>query len=673
MTGAQGQNIRDAEGASASVAAEGRQENVRELAADVALWAALALLLELFRGFLLVWFADNLSPTTGPRQILRCFATGFRFDARMVSYAVLPLAAFSLVGFFWPLNWWHRRARRWIGGAATLLCFAVFAVDVPYFKEYHDQFNHWVFDMGYDDGHAIAVTIWKTSPIVWLLLLVAALWLGIGIWGLNWWTRWAAAKTRVPTTPNGAWRIVLPVALAGALVVGLRGSAGRRPAQAKDAAVCGDVFLDKIVMNPFEAFYHAWLDYRTTVETPDLGKIWKGDIRAAARRVFPQAPEGADLDECTRRVAAGATGAKPRHVFLVVMESYDAWSMQPEFAALHLTDEMQALGREGLWIKAFVSAGSGTMPSLSTLISGLPELGLHINYRPLARQGVVTAIAPIFKRLGYRTRFFYGGYPSWQRLGDFCREQGFDEVHGGGEMSDHLTGNEWGVNDRDLFNFILKSTGDQPTFDMVMSTSDHPPFSVDLEKEGCPLRALPADLARYKASAEDVRIMGHLWYADRCLGEFVRAAQTNLSQCLFALTGDHYSRRCLNPHPDIFERRAVPLVLYGPGVLPAAAQAGAIAGSHLDILPTLIELCAAPGFEYHAFGRNLLDPSRTQAGFGAGAVVTPNMILEVDSAAGPESLAGQPEPAKAQADDLRESYRALHALSWWRVIRGSKF
>src|ERR1035441_5617611 len=127
-------------------------------------------------------------------------------------------------------------------------------------------------------------------------------------------------------------------------------------------------------------------------------------------------------------------------------------------------------------------------------------------------------------------------------------------------MSEHLTGNEWGVDDRVLFDYILKTTGDQPTFDIIMSTSYHPPFSVDLEAEGCPLKALPPELAqKYKASAEDLRILGHLWYSDRCVGEFARKAQSRLAHPLFATTGDHYSRRCLNPHPTIFQRRAVPL------------------------------------------------------------------------------------------------------------------
>jgi hypothetical protein len=92
------------------------------------------------------------------------------------------------------------------------------------------------------------------------------------------------------------------------------------------------------------------------------------------------------------------------------------------------TRRLAALGSEGIYTDAFLSAGDGTMPSLSTLISGLPEVGVHVNYQPAAKQPFPTATAPIFKRLGYRTRFFYSGYLSWQRLGDFCREQGFDEV-----------------------------------------------------------------------------------------------------------------------------------------------------------------------------------------------------------------------------------------------------
>src|SRR5204862_3901280 len=118
------------------------------------------------------------------------------------------------------------------------------------------------------------------------------------------------------------------------------------------------------------------------------------------------------------------------------------------------------------------------------IISGLPYPNLPMNYEASLRGGVSTAIAPSFKRLGYRARFFYGGYLSWQRLGDFCREQGFDDVFGGDQMSAHITGNEWGVDDEVLFKFVQERTAQEPTFNVIMTTSYHPPYSVDLKSKG---------------------------------------------------------------------------------------------------------------------------------------------------------------------------------------------
>ena len=131
-----------------------------------------------------------------------------------------------------------------------------------------------------------------------------------------------------------------------------------------------------------------------------------------------------------------------------MLESYDAWGLRPECAAFHATDRLAAIGKAGIAADAFVSAGDGTMPSLATLITGLPATGVPRELPAVREGGSAHGTPAIFDRLGYRTRFSYGGYLSWERLGDLCREQGFDEVHGGGEMGEHLTGNEWGVTTR---------------------------------------------------------------------------------------------------------------------------------------------------------------------------------------------------------------------------------
>lgn len=655
-----------------STAALSPPDYLQQVAGDFALWFGLVLLFQSFRGLMMVCFREQAGDHVGWTHILRCFQAGLRYDVSNATYLCAPLLLMAALGCFWFSARVHNGVRQFVIGIAAVICALIFPVDAGYFREYHNQFDHWIWGVVFDDRRAIALTIWKSYPVVWITLgaIVAAV--GFAVL-LRWWSRWVAQRAPAGGWFGSGWRRGLTFLLLVVLfVLGARGSLGRRPVQRKDAAVTGDVFLDKLVTNPITALRHSIEDYQILDKATGLDVILPGgDIGAAARAFNPDDRSGTTIDDLLRRTAAGAVGVKPKHIFLVVMESYDSWAMQPKFAALHLTDQLQALGRAGIMADAFVSAGGGTMPSLAALITGLPEVGLHPNYRPSVREGILTAVAPIFKRLGYRTRFFYAGYLSWQRLGAFCQEQGFDEVHGGASMTQHLTGNEWGVDDEDLFRYVAEHTGDLPTFNLVMTTSYHPPFSVDLAAKGFPLKQLPAELAPYQASAADLHVLGHLWYSDRCVGEFAKTLLEQQPQALLAITGDHWSRRCLEKRPSIFERHAVPFVLFGPTVLTNVPRPARIAGSHLDILSTLVELAAPPGFEYHAFGRNLLDATRPQVGFGSRTVLTPDFALEIDPPDGPELLPGGTLPTAAREAELRLRYRQLHALAWWRIIRGN--
>jgi phosphoglycerol transferase MdoB-like AlkP superfamily enzyme len=357
------------------------------------------------------------------------------------------------------------------------------------------------------------------------------------------------------------------------------------------------------------------------------------------------------------------------------MESYDACAMQPEYTNLHLTDRLSALGQGGLRVQGFVSSGISTVESLGVIITGLPFARAFVNFQPLVRKGLPTAVAPIFKRLGYRPRFFYGGFLSWQRMGEFCREQGFEEVYGGDQMGLRADRNEWGVDDEDLFRFVLQHTGPEPTFNLIMSTSYHPPYSVDVEKEGFDPNVLKSNPICASLSEHQLRVLGHLWYSDKCVGDFVSEAEHELERPLFAITGDHYSRKqyvSVRPTHTLFESLAVPLIICGHKALENVRGPAAPAGSHLDLMPTLINLAAPSGFVYHAFGHDLLDRSQTQLGFGVNAVISPDFILKINDPAHVEDLHGQPAP-NVDGKGLALRYRQLHALGWWRAMKGNQW
>jgi phosphoglycerol transferase MdoB-like AlkP superfamily enzyme len=647
----------------------------RQLLADVVLWFALVLLFLAFRVALFWIFRGELSQRPSGQAFLRCFETGLRSDTCAAMWALLPPLALTLFGFFHPLGVWHQRIRRAMIVIVLTLCAIVFVSDVAYFAEYDDQFNHWMFGLIYDDRRAILITIWKTYPIV-LLILLSGIGVALVAWALNKLCRVAGSAELPVFLGTKSARAITFIVILIWMFVGARVWLGKNLKGLKNAATTGDVFLNKIVLNPFFALRWAIWQERTMQRSAGLRTFLPdGNVRTAAAALYPNAKSFATLDDCVERAAPGNPGQRPTHIFVVVMESYDAWSMEPEYAGLHLTDRLNALGREGVHVRGFISSGIGTIQSLGVFITGLPFARVLVNYRPAVREGLPTAAAGIFKQLGYRTRFFYGGFLSWQRVGQFCREQGFEEVYGGDQMRTGSGRNEWGVDDEELFCFVLQHTGPEPSFNLIMSTSYHPPYSVDVEKKGFDPNVVKSNPICADLSQRQLRVLGHLWYSDKCVGDFASEAENKLERPLFAITGDHYSRKqyvSARPTHTLFESLAVPLILYGPKALETVHPPEKLGGSHLDVLPTLINLAAPSGFIYHAFGHDLLDQSQPQIGFGVNAVIGPDFILKINEPAHVENLHGQPA-ADVDGKALALRYRQLHALGWWRAMKGNQW
>ncbi len=648
----------------------------RHLLADMVAWLALVLLFLTFRVTLFCIFRGELSQLPSAQALIRCFDTGLRSDTTAATWALLPSFMLTLVGFFYPLGVWHQRIRRLTIIIVLSLCAIIFIADVGYFAEYDNQFDHWIFGLIYDDRAAIFATIWKNHHVVFLI--VAAV---VAVTASTWLLGKTLRRAELADVPDflgtKAARLITAIVIVIWAFVGTKVWLGRNLAGLKNAESTGDVFLNKIVLNPFFALRYAIWQEHTMQKSAGLKMILPGgDIRGAATALFPQAAQDAsNLDDCLKRIAPGNSGSKPSHIFIVVMESYDGWSMQPEYAALHLTDRVKQLGTKGIRAQGFISSGISTVESLGVIITGLPFARAFVNFQPIVHQGLPTASAPIFKRLGYKPRFFYGGYLSWQRIGEFCREQGFEEAYGGDQMVPQARHKEWGIDDEHLFQFVLEHTGAEPTFNLIMSTSYHPPYSVDLAKEGFDPNRLKSESLGARLSAEELRVLGHLWYSDKCVGDFVAQAENKLAGPVFAITGDHYSRKqyvSARPTHTLYESLAVPLVIHGSKVLENVPRSTVITGSHLDIVPTFINLAAPRGFEYHAFGRDLFDQSQPQAGFGCNAVIGPDFILKINEPSHVEDLHGQPR-SDIDGEVLALRYRQLHGLGWWRAMKGNRW
>ncbi len=606
----------------------------------------------------------SLWPYAGPRAdghgIVTALLRGFPFDVRTATVILLPTLVFSLTAVHWPWLIARRTLRTILGTLFLTLLALLTLVDHYYFVEYADQFNHFVIGFIYDDTAAILRTVWQQHPVGWAILGVVLFATGCA-WTLNRLSRWQPiSMTWFAKRPRAGSVLMMLLAIA-VIVSCARGSISRLPAQSKNVAVTpDDKLLNKMVLNPFASLEGAVTDFRE--KCADGGHYTAEEVRAAAGRLSGNPAQLPDLDAYFARTAHGANTPPPKHIVILLMESYSGWALADRYRPLGLAEHLRDLVSRGVSCTRFLAEGGGTIFSVGPLLTGLPDAGPMQSYQPLARTPFPTSLAPTFRRLGYRTRFFYSGYLSWQRLGDFVDGQGFDEVNGGGVISDWTSGNEWGVDDAQLLTYVANHQVDAvPTLDIVLTTSNHPPYSVDVFQRGFPHRTMPAALSAISDDTADLRILGHLWFSDQSLGEFVARVEREQPDTLFVITGDHYGRRFINRSPDPWERTAVPGVLYGPAV--TGRQLRAAAGSHLDLIPTLVELCAPAGFAYHAIGRDLFNEVQDDAQSHVGGV-SANGAVEWNSINDAIGIT----PDELRRWQQRSSDRS--AVGWWRLMKG---
>ena len=362
--------------------------------------------------------------------------------------------------------------------------------------------------------------------------------------------------------------------------------------------------LNEAILDDGQAIYRTYATYArlqhgsamhlTAEQVKEKIMLLQGDAQAKT------------IEEAFIRHAQGAKlGYMPQQVVVIFGENNALWPFLPRYHELQLVPEEARLmeSENATHINNMLAGGGGTMPSLNTLVTGLPDAGLYENYEAETfKTAYATGIGNIMKKLGYKTYFWYGGLSNWQDIKKFVLAQGFDEFH----CSDELPAvvGTWGVPDHDLFQAMNtkivedQAAGMRKVFHFVLTTSNHPPYGLDVDKEGFPREKVASHIPNsITKSKEMLDQMGHIWYADQAIGRFIAQAEQCCSNSLFVITGDHAERFTFAKEETLQANAAVPCIFYGNGV-----QKGWLreeqTGNHIQIIPTLIELIAPRGFAY---------------------------------------------------------------------------
>ncbi len=630
--------------------------------------------LSLFRLFFIVYLHDYLGPASGTSDILLALWRGSRLSMQTAGcLALLSFLPSLCLHYLWP------RAERWSWRVMNFIVLAVLAVlyaaSFPFYRQFRMNFNQMLFTGANDDIYALFITMIQQY---WLpVRLAGALLLAYGLWRLLLaWLRWTPVETRLRTVC-----LVTPVRWLGrlaflggiylAVLLGIfGGSLGWQTAvDWENAGVTKDEFLNEAILDNPQAIYRAWVLNSRMLACNGLDFTVE-DIRSLAAVLAGRQPDSDNLDVYLQKQAQGARIDKPRHVFVILSESFANWPLLDKYKDIPIAAGMRALLAEPDtdYCPTFLPNGASTVSAVTGVVTGFADANLYLTTMPESfREPYVTASAPQMEKLGYTTDFWYAGPATWERIGAFTQAQGFDRFYSRGDFGD-VPGSVWGCEDECLYAQILAGLSDTPGFHVILNASNHSPYDVDVEAKGFDKEAVRAALPpEAQADEELLRELGHYWYADRELAKFVREVKDRYPDSLFVIVGDHADRYNIDKMPSTYERYGIPFIISGRGIHKGTLLADS-AGSQIDIVPTIIELIAPKGFAYMAIGSSLTTVNKR--GVNYGFWITRQAIGKADTVPlVPEAVGGGAPPA---IDDqaMQDYINAVRSLSWWRPKYG---
>ena len=507
---------------------------------------------------------------------------------------------------------WKADKIRYVWHTVALLFFSIcFFTRIPYFKIFNAVFDMRVVNGMYDDRYAILMTAINEYQMLWRL--PAAIFVGLFL---------AYILRKVFRRPiikfadlnRKKYIVVATVLFIPVFWIFTRFAGAFNYANSinwESAARLKHNLLNEAVLDDGQALYRVYSMKRKLAKDASKNitvEELKRNILALGGNI-----NAVTIDKAFERtVVSPKISKQPNNVVLIVGESFGVWPFINKFQDLGLVRETTKLqvSDNGFAVENMLSGANLTMLSMNVLLTGLPNVGIYDNLQPNSYQSIYhMGIGYVMKQMGYKTVFWYGGFGSWQNYRNFCSKQSFDEFHCADEFK-YTGGNAWGCPDKVLFEEIDKyiaKQGDERVFHLILTTSNHAPYTIDVESEGFDrsrvLAKLPVDIQNDERTINE---LGHMWYMDKVIGAFVNSTEKEHPDSLFVITGDHSERLHYSKEQTIRTRAAVPCIFYGAGINKEIFK-NVYVGAHNQIAGTIAELIAPSGFKYSAIMNNMFN------------------------------------------------------------------
>ena len=320
-----------------------------------------------------------------------------------------------------------------------------------------------------------------------------------------------------------------------------------------------------------------------------------------------------------KRIAKGPKITKPKHIFFIVGESIPQWSLDETHKSLSICPGLWNFKEQShtVQIPNFLPAGNVSRPSIVSLMSGIYDAGLEINERESFWKGAFpTSFAHQMKQLGYQTIYWYGGNASYGNFNHFGKAQGFDKVESASIFCGPNAPKTWvGVYDHVFLENIAQQIKeiDEPTFHFIYTTSNHGPYKMEDDLlDYDPQKVMPDVGEDLRSNKTRNKELATYRYSDKAIFNFIKSMKDAYPDSLFVVTGDHSNLfGSLNNTSLIHRDYTLRDTFCTVGLLQHPELDNTMIatqkGTHMSLMPTIIEAIAPKGFEYYSITPSLFE------------------------------------------------------------------
>ena len=545
-------------------------------------WVTFLLLQFATRAFLTIYSGADGDDTAW--ELMAAFLSGFVFDIAAMGFALIPVVLLHLA---MPSNAMQQATRGYrVSRSVAYLLFVyilLFTAASEYFfwEEFGTRFNFIAVDYLVYTQEVIGniKESYPLTPILFGLLTLSLL------ATLFWHKRLClpAAPTTRAFRLSALGIILLPFALTASLPDTLYDGKNQS--------------LDELAKNGtyalFSAYQHNELDFKSFYLVASEQAV-SGNMRKLLAEEENDFVNN-DPQDITRIIQRKGPELH-KNVVMVTMESLSADFMQSFGNDKNLTPNLDQLAKEGLFFTKMYATGTRTVRGLEALSLSIPPTpGQSILRRK--GNGDLFTVGNVFQDRGYDTAFIYGGHGYFDNMNAFFDANHYRIVDRNAFADNEVQfANVWGVCDEDLYKQVIKQADaaiakDKPFFYMVMTTSNHRPYTFPAGKID-----LPAEGGGRSAGVK---------YADFAVGEFIRQAKTKpwFKDTVFIFVADHTAGAGGKTELSL-EKYHIPAIIYSPGFI--KPQTYDLTSSQIDVPPVVFGLL---NFSYYTkfFGEDLLN------------------------------------------------------------------